>query len=319
MFKENIEYIVLPNTSIKVSRLCFGGCPMGGYGWGKSSEQNFIDAVHSALDNGINFFDTADVYGLGQSEITLGKALLGRRNEAVIATKFGCRRKDGKTYYDNSPEWINKALEESLKRLQTTYIDLYQVHYRDGKTPLIDVISALEKLKKEGKIKAYGISNVHVDEIKQLEKYRGYFSTIQDEYSLATRKNEQDLNRYRDICKLIPMTWGSLGQGILTGDIDENTTFEEGDRRLRPEYVNFHGEKFHHNLLIVNKLKELSQKYHKNIPSIAIRFILDSIKDSIVLVGVMSTKQLLDNKEALGWHLYKEDLDELNVVSEWKE
>ncbi|MCI6216642.1 MAG: aldo/keto reductase [Mollicutes bacterium] len=312
------DFVVIPNTNIRVSRICFGGCPMGGYGWGKSKEEDFIIAVQSALDNGINFFDTADIYGLGQSEITLGKALGSRRKEAVIATKFGCRRKDGKTYYDNSPEWIREALDNSLKRLQTDYIDLYQMHYRDSVTPISDIVKTLEALKKEGKIRAYGLCNLTKKDLNEIESFPQCFSTLQDEYSLATRKNESFLNLYRNQLGIIPLTWGSLGQGILTGTIDENTVFDEGDRRLRPEYVNFHGDKFKHNLMIVEELKKLSSKYNKSVASIAIRFILDNIKDSVVLVGIMNKSELLANIEALNWHLSTDDLEKLDRVSQWK-
>ena len=112
-----MEYLTLHNSDLRVSRLCMGGCPMGGYGWGNVQEKELLDAVCAALDNGVNFFDTADTYGLGQSERTLGKALAGRRDQAVIATKFGVRVENGKTFYDNSPQWIVKACEESLKWL----------------------------------------------------------------------------------------------------------------------------------------------------------------------------------------------------------
>ena len=131
-----MEYIKLKNTDISVSRLCMGGCPMGGYGWGYVSENAVIATVHRAIDGGVNFFDTADTYGLGQSERTLAKALEGRRENVIIATKFGVRTEKGKTSYDNSPEYIEKALHNSLKRLNTDYIDLYQIHYRDTTTPL---------------------------------------------------------------------------------------------------------------------------------------------------------------------------------------
>lgn len=149
-----MEYITLKNTNISVSRLCMGGCPMGGYGWGNVSESELIDAVRAALDCGVNFFDTADTYGLGQSEKTLAKALSGDRNKAVIATKFGVRVENSKTFYDNSPEYIVKALDASLKRLGTDHVDLYQIHYRDGVTPLDAVVETLERQKKPVKYSA---------------------------------------------------------------------------------------------------------------------------------------------------------------------
>ena len=188
-----MEYITLKNSDLKVSRICMGGCPMGQYGWGKVQEKDLLDTVSAALDSGINFFDTADTYGLGTSEKTLAKALGNKRQDAVIADKFGVRVENGHTFYDNSPEWIRKALERSLKRLNTDYIDLYQIHYRDNKTPISEVVETLEDLKKKGYIRYYGLSNIHKGDLDELLGYRGRFVSFQDEYSLACRKNEEDI------------------------------------------------------------------------------------------------------------------------------
>lgn len=312
-----MEYITLKNSDLEVSRLCMGGCPMGGYGWGSNVlEQELVDAVHAALDNGVNFFDTADTYGLGQSEITLGKALKGRRDKAVIATKFGVHAKQGQpTCYDNSPEWIRSSVEGSLKRLGTDYIDLYQVHYRDEVTPIEVVSTTLEELKKKGYIRYYGLSNISDKDLPELLPLRGRFVSFQDEYSLACRKNEQDMLKLSDELSLTPLTWGSLGQGILTGKYDKNTKFGADDRRSRDIYVNFHGEKLLKNLEIVEVMKTIADEMNKTVASVAIRFILDHLRDSVVLVGVKRPQQLLSNIEAMGWELTKEQIELLDSVS----
>lgn len=312
-----MEYITLNNSDLKVSRLCMGGCPMGGYGWGSNvCENELIEAVHAAIDNGVNFFDTADTYGLGQSEITLGKALKGRRNNAVIATKFGVHAKKGfPTYYDNSPQWIKESLEGSLKRLNTDYVDLYQIHYRDEKTPLAVVIDTLDELKKKGYIRYYGLSNIHEKDIAEIESQSGKFVSFQDEYSLACRKNEDDIKNLSKHLSLTPLTWGSLGQGILTGKYDINTKFSEDDRRSRDIYVNFHGEKLCKNLKIVETMKKISHMNNKSVPSIAIRFILDYLTQSVVLVGIKRPSQLLSNIEAMGWNLTNEQINMLDEIS----
>ena len=188
-----MEYINLKNSDITVSRLCMGGCPMGGYGWGNVQEKELIDAVHAALNAGVTLFDTADTYGLGQSEITLGKALGSERKNVVIATKFGVRVENGKTFYDNSPEWIHTALDRSLRRLGTDYIDIYQIHYRDSKTEYSAVVETLEELKNKGKIRYYGLSNIHEYDSEEINPKVGSFVSFQDEYSLACRKNERDI------------------------------------------------------------------------------------------------------------------------------
>lgn len=311
-----MEYITIKNSDLKVSRICMGGCPMGGYGWGNTQENELIDAVYSAIDQGINFFDTADTYGLGQSERTLGKALGENREKVVLATKFGVRIENGKTFYDNSAKWIKTALEGSLKRLGTDYIDLYQVHYRDGNTQLEDVVDVLESIKKKGYIRYYGLSNIHQNDMQEITPFIGKFVSFQDEYSLACRKNEKDMLEISQKLKMTPLTWGSLGQGILTGKYTkDNVSFGSDDRRSRDVYVNFHGEKLTKNLAIVEVLKEIAVKYNKPVASVAIRFILDFLPDSVVLCGVKRPDQILGNIKGTDWKLEKDDLVRLDEAS----
>lgn len=311
-----MEYITLNNSVLNVSRLCMGGCPMGGYGWGAVQEDELIEAVHTALEQGVNFFDTADTYGLGQSEKTLGKALGTRREDVVIATKFGVRMGGGKTFYDNSPEWIAEACVSSLKRLGTDYIDLYQVHYRDGITPISAVVETLEELKHKGYIRYYGLSNIHSEDIAELKPYAGKFVSFQDEYSLACRKNENDMFEVSEKLQMNPLTWGSLGQGILTGKYTkENVNFGTDDRRSRDIYVNFHGDRLIKNLEIVKVMKQIAAKYEKPVSAVAIRYILDYLPESVVLCGAKRPDQVLGNVKSTGWKLDEYDLKLLDDVS----
>ncbi len=311
-----MQTVQIKKTDLEVSALCMGGCPLGGYGWGDVLRQDLIDAVRVALDNGINFFDTADTYGLGESERTLAEALGADKYNAVITTKFGVRVENGKTFYDNSREYIFKAVEGSLKRLDRDYIDLYQVHYRDGKTPLADVAESLEILKAQGKIRYYGLSNIHEEDKEELKKFTtNPFVSFQDEYSLACRKNESDMFSFRDEFSMTPFTWGSLGQGILSGKYDKNCKFEANDRRSRDIYVNFHGEKLLKNLEIVEVLKEIANETGKSVSSVAIRWILDYLKDSVVIVGAKSPKQVLQNAESLSFELTENQVKRLENIS----
>ena len=313
-----MEYIVLKNSDLKVSRLCMGGCPMGGYGWGNVEESELIRAVEAAVDNGVNFFDTAETYGLGQSEITLAKALGSNRQKVVINDKFGVHAKKGQpTFYDNSRDYIIEACEGSLKRLKTDYIDIYTVHYRDGKTPLCEVVDTLEYLKKQGKIRYFGLSNIFDDDKPELSQLKGKFVCFQNEYSLACKKNEKNIFDFSKNYALSPLTWGSLGQGILTGKYTlENTDFKSDDRRSRDIYVNFHGEKLRKNLEIVQVLKVLAEKYDTTVSSVAIRYILDRIPESSVLVGIKRPEQMLGNLKAMDWHLDEEDIRILTDISD---
>lgn len=294
-----MHYIPLKNSDLLVSRIALGGCPMGGYGWGQTNEKDFIDAIHTALDQGITLFDTADTYGLGESERVLAKGLGNHRHEVAIESKFGVRFSKEGTVYDNSPAYIREALEGSLRRLNTDYIDIYVIHYRDYSTPIEEVVDTLEALRKEGKVRYFGLSNVTKESAAELLPYRGKFVCCQDEFSLVCRKHEEDLLYLERELDVTPMTWGSLGQGILSGKYDRNCSFGADDRRSRDVYVNFHGEKLEENLRIVDELRVSAANQGISVPAAAIRWILDTLKDSVVLVGAKRPSQVLSNCEAV--------------------
>ena len=309
-----MEYINLKNSDLKVSRVCMGGCPMGGYGWGDVQEQELLDAIHVAMEHGLNFFDTADTYGLGQSERTLAKGLGSKRKDVVIESKFGVRTGVGKTVYDNSPAYIREALEGTLQRLNTDYVDIYTIHYRD-ETPIEDVVDTLVRLREEGKVRYFGLSNIHEDGLAELLPYKGMFVNCQDEYSLACRKFEADLNKVAEEMQLNPLTWGSLGQGILTGKYDRDTMFGSNDRRSRDIYVNFHGDKLMKNLDIVDVMRPIAEAHGVSVAAVAVRYILDYLKDSVVLVGAKRPSQILGTLEAIGWNLSQDEIQKLDEIS----
>lgn len=312
----DIECIYVPALNKMISRLGFGCCPMGGHGWGITDEKELIRAVHTALDHGINLFDTADIYGIGVSEKVLGKALRGRRHKAVIATKFGVRREQGKIFYDNSLKWTKQALDLSLSRLQTEYIDLYQMHYWDGKTPIDEVFSFLDDFRKAGKILAFGVTNIDlVDKgfVQPIDK----LTTFSFEHSLANRIHESQIYSMHEKLRLCFLSWGSLGQGILSGKYDQNIKFAENDRRRREVCCNFYGKKLEHNLRIVDYIRTILPYYeNKTIVQIAIRWILDQIAFSIALTGIKRKEQLMENLGALNWRLNKEHLVKLCELSD---
>ena len=307
-----MQTITLKNSDLRVSRICMGGCPLGGYGWGETQDRELTGAVRRALEVGITFFDTADTYGLGHSETLLGRALGADRSRVTVATKFGVRVENGRTFYDNSPRWLRQACRDSLQRLGTDYIDLYQIHYRDGVTPLEQVVEALEQLKAEGMIRYYGLSNIHGEDIRELRRFSGQFVSFQDEYSLACRKNEKDIRDFSRELSLTPMTWGSLGQGILTGKYDENSVFGADDRRSRPIYENFHGEKLRKNLRIVEVLKKIAAAHGRTAAETAVQFILDYIPGSVALCGAKRPEQVMGTAD---WSLSAQELQLLDEVS----
>lgn len=311
-----MEYIQLRNSDLTVSRICMGGCPMGGYGWGEVHEEDLLEAVHTALDLGVNFFDTADTYGLGQSEKTLAQGLGSNRQKVVIQTKFGVRAQKGKnTFIDNTPAYIQQALENSLRRLNTDYIDIYVVHYWDQKTHPAEIVAELEKQKQAGKIRYYGLSNARPEVLALCQPFQGKFVTSQHEFSLCCRKWEAEIRQTVDMMDVTPLTWGSLGQGMLSGKYDENTVFGENDRRRREVYTNFHGEKLKHNLRIVKELREVAANHERSCSATAVRFILDLFPNGIPIVGIKNAAQLRDIVSAQDWHLTWNEMTNLNRIS----
>ena len=289
---------------------------MGGYDWGETREHELILAIQTALEEGVNFFDTADTYGLGQSERTLAKGLKGRRQDVVIQTKFGVRARRGEpTVIDNSPAYLREALEGSLRRLETDYIDIYVVHYWDQKTDPGEIVAELIRQREKGKIRYFGLSNARPDALALCAPYRGQFVTSQHEFSLCCRKWEAEIQQTERTLDATPMTWGSLGQGILTGKYNEQSVFGENDRRRRPVYVNFHGEKLKQNMRIVEALRQVSAAHGKTCAAAAIRFIMDLMPTAIPIAGVKNAHQLRENLSAQDWNLSLEEVTLLNRLS----
>jgi len=310
-----MDYYKLKNGIAELSVLGFGCGPMGLYDYGHVRESEVIQAVHIALERGVTLFDTADIYGLGTAEIILGKALVDKRSKAKIATKFGVRKDEqGNTFYDNSSLWIDKALEASLKRLNTDYLDLYQIHYHDKNTPLDGLFEILEKKCDQGKILSYGITNIY-DLTTPLPPNLVSFST---EYSLCNREHEGTISTLLNKHNLAFFSWGSLGQGILSGIYDKDAVFPDNDRRSRSTYRNFHGEKFLHNLEIVKIMKIIGEEIGKTLPQIAIRWILDNTKHkTTVLLGIKRPSDIESVLGVFDWQLTREHLQRLNSVSEY--
>lgn len=301
----------------RLSRLGFGGCPIGGYGWGKVDDDKSAAAIHTALDKGINFFDTADTYGLGHSERILSQSLGKHRHEVVIASKFGVRQTaDGRTIKDIRPSYLRSALESSLKRLRLECLPLYYIHWPDGITPIEDAIAELELCRQEGKIGSIGISNFTPDELRRACKVAPIaFAQIQ--YSLVDRTAAEDLLVVSNELKVPLVTWGSLAQGLLTGKFNSQTKFNSEDRRAR--YDNFQGEKFLRNLSLVNILQGIARRLEMTPSQIAMRWLLDTPGVESVLFGAKTPRQVEENILAAGdWRLSDEDYQRLKSHSSSK-
>lgn len=310
-----MEYLRFNKPSVNISRVGFGCCPLGGHGWGETNEKDFFDAISHAIDLGINFFDTADVYGLGLSEKRLGKIIKSQRQKVIIGSKFGVRfDSKGNRFFDNSKAWLKEALHGSLKRLSTDYIDLYQVHYWDGLTPLAELFESLEQCIKEGKILKYGVSNINIEEHASINLSN--LSTFSFEFSLIARHNESIIKKmFHKNKDILFLSWGSLAQGLLSGKYEKTMKFPDNDRRSRETYPNFRDRNFEKNLSIVEELKKIQQDFYpdKTISQIAIRWILDYFPFSVSLVGIKNSEQIYDIANCLEWYLDMKHVESLNL------
>jgi myo-inositol catabolism protein IolS len=280
-----------------VSRLAFGCEQLGGYEWGQVEPQQVVTAIELAIAAGVTLFDTADCYGRGESEIRLGRALAQCRERLTLATKFGVRFTDsGSVWYDSSPQWAQAALEGSLRRLGTDWIDLLQMHYWDGVTPLNALFESLEILRQQQKIRWYGVSNYVPDSI-DTAAYPGLVSASL-EYSLVERVSESVVRRLSD-AGLTFLAYGTLGQGILSGKYTRDVRFGGGDRRARPTYRNFHGERLVRNSRIVRILTSQARELAATPSQLAIAWVLHKLPGSVAIVGIKRPEQLRDALGAL--------------------
>ena len=305
-----IESILLSGTNIRTSRIAFGCDALGEFGWGTVDTAEIISAIEMALELGINFFDTADIYGYGKSEENLAVAIEGKRHNVVISSKFGMRPKDGGgSYLDSSPDWINRAILESLARLKTDYIDLYQLHWWDQKTHPEEIIDTLESLKSKGMIRAYGITNDYVDFF--LKGFKN-ISTFSAQFSLLEATKYEKISDYSNNSTFL--SWGSLAQGFLSGKYRKITKFQSGDRRNSNNYRSFDPEVFKHNLKVLEILDKYSSS-KENHSATAIRWILDLLPNSIALVGIKNREQLNTIARVFDIDIKEEQLRELNMFS----
>jgi aryl-alcohol dehydrogenase-like predicted oxidoreductase len=309
-----MEFVNIPGTSIRASRIALGTWAIGGWMWGGSDEREAIKTIHAALDRGINLIDTAPVYGFGRSEEIVGKALAidGRRKGAIIATKAGLDWKDGKPFRNARKTRIVEEVENSLRRLQTDVIDLYQVHWPDPNTPIAEVADAMAALHRAGKIRAIGVSNFSPTQMEEFRKVAPLHAA-QPPYNLFERAIEQDVLPYcreRDIAVL---AYGSLCRGLLSGRMSESTAFTGDD--LRKSDPKFQAPRFAQYLAAVEQLDRLAkERFGKQVIDLAVRWVLDRNKMNIALWGARRADQLSPIGDALGWKISSQVMAEIDQI-----
>ncbi|MBC8528629.1 aldo/keto reductase [Christensenellaceae bacterium NSJ-44] len=306
----------LGKSGIKVSAIAVGSWALGGGpAWGDNDEKQSIAALHSAFDHGINLVDTAPTYGLGLSETIVGKALQGRRDKVVLATKCGLGLdKPGGTQRVNRGEYesIMSQVEESLTRLNTDYIDLYQIHWPDYLTPVDETMAALVKLKEQGKIRAIGVSNFD-EALLAAAMDCGQIDCQQPQYSLLHTVNEpiMEFGAQRGVGVL---SYGSLGSGVLSGKYKEKPVFPQGDAR-NAMYAPFFQEPMWTKITqLLDVLRQIAQAHEVPVGQVAINWSLKHPYMTAALVGVRTPEQAAQNAAAGDWELTDEEFDTINAA-----
>jgi aryl-alcohol dehydrogenase-like predicted oxidoreductase len=296
-----MERIEIGTSGVETSRIGVGTWAIGGWMWGGTDEVQSIATIRAAVERGVTLIDTAPVYGFGESEEIVGKALAGDlRHKAQIATKAGLAWKDGKVYRDSRPERIRQEIEDSLRRLRTDVIDLYQVHWPDLETPIEETARVMEELRTEGKIRAIGVSNYSP---AQMEAFRGGagLDAVQPPYNLFEREIEADVLPYAFATGLTVLSYGALCRGLLSGRMTAETKFEGDDlRKIDPKFLS---PRFAQYLAAVAALSTYAQEhYGKSVLALAVRWVLDQ-GHTIALWGARRPDQLDPVHEIEGWHI----------------
>jgi len=308
-----MESAIIAGTSLKVSRVAIGTWAIGGWLWGGTNEAESIATIRAAVGHGINVIDTAPVYGFGRSEEIVGKAIAEGhlRSNVIIATKTGLEWQGDRVSRNASRARIMREIDDSLRRLQTDYIDVYQVHWPDPVVAIEETADAMLTLFNQGKIRAIGVSNFSVDQMKRFRRVAP-LHVLQPPYNLFERGIETDLLPYCRENNIAMFGYGALCRGLLSGRMRADTVFSGDDlRRTDPKFVK---PRFGQYLAAVQKLDQFAQqRFGKRIIHLAIRWMLDQ-GITTALWGARHPDQLRPVNEVTGWRLDASTLSEIDRI-----
>jgi aryl-alcohol dehydrogenase-like predicted oxidoreductase len=297
-----MQATTLERRKIGALEVSLAGLGCNNFGWRTDAAQS-ARVVDTALDAGINFFDTADIYDKGHSEDFLGRALAGRRQEAVIATKFGMKFDD--THQGARPEYVLQSAEDSLRRLGTDYIDLYQIHQPDPNTPIADTLGALHKLVEAGKVREIGCSNFSAAQIREA----GSFVSVQNQYSLFHREPEAEVLPECKKRGMAFLPFFPLANGLLTGKYRKGQSLPKGSRGD----AGFGPKVFtEENLEAVERLTKFAESRGHSVLELAFSWLAARPAVASVIAGATSPEQVKANAVAPRWKLSAADLQEIN-------
>ncbi|MBR8833172.1 MAG: aldo/keto reductase [Stigonema ocellatum SAG 48.90 = DSM 106950] len=309
-----MEFTQFGQTDLKVSKICFGTWQAGG-DWGSVEEADNKAAIRKALELGINFFDTAQAYGFGASEKLLSEALKDElhnsRDKIVIATKGGLRKEGNQVLRDCSSKWLRQGLEDSLRFLNTDYIDIYQMHWPDPHTPFEETAKVLDEFVKEGKIRYVGVSNYDADQMAEFEKTRK-IDALQPPYHLFRREIEKDILPYCQEHGIGVLVYGPMAHGLLTGSLTPDWKFSEDDWRSKSKL--FQGESFRKNLEVVNKLQKFAEERGHTVAQLAVAWTLANPVVDVAIVGARRPKHIEGTAAAAEFHLPEADLQQIEEI-----
>ncbi len=320
----------LGKSGVKVTPMIFGAWAVGGWMWGGSDEKTSIDAIKASIDAGVSTIDTAAIYGMGHSESLVAKAIAGYpREKVVIATKCGMRWDDPKgegidpwsqkspdgrdvvIRKNSKPSSIFYEVEESLKRLRTDYIDLYQIHWPDTSTPLEDSFTAMEKLRQQGKIRAIGVSNYDVAQMRRAMT-AGPLASLQPPYSVLRRGIEKEILPFCRENHIGVIVYSPLERGLLTGDVTPDRKFPPGDHRN--EHKLFTIENRRKILAALELIRPIAEKYKANFAQLMINYTMSVPGITAALVGARTSEQAVSNAFAMSFDITDEERSRIAAV-----
>ncbi|AWV35415.1 aldo/keto reductase [Paenibacillus odorifer] len=304
--------ITLGKTNLQVLPLGLGANAVGGHNlFPGLNDETGRNIVRSALDHGINFIDSAFIYGPGRSEELIGEVLKerGGRDNVVIATKGAHVITGDKITLDNSPAFLRQSVEDSLKRLQTDYIDLYYIHFPDESTPKDEAVGELQKLKDEGKIRAIGVSNFSIDQLKEANK-DGHVDVLQSHYNLLHRDAEQDLLPYTQEHGISFVPYFPLASGLLGGKYKQGDTFSD----IRKNDPLFQGETFAKNLEKVDKVRHIANAKGVEVAHVVLAWYLTVPSIDALIPGAKRPEQIVSNLETLKVQLTPEEIKTIDSI-----
>jgi myo-inositol catabolism protein IolS len=315
-----VEFRRFGRTDLKVSALGFGCWEIGGT-YGRIDEGEFRRSVARAIDSGVTCFDTAEAYGMGVSEEALARALGDRRNDVVIATKFGVGYEEMPNRRDSSRGRVLASIDNSLRRLRTDHVDIYLVHWPDMDTPLDETMRALDDIVGQGKARYIGVSNFRLAQVEECMRLRR-IDVVQYAWNMFDRRMQTEIFPYCAAQQIAAMAYGSLAYGMLSGTFHRGMSFDENDWRSRGGMLGslnlfrtlFGPEHFPRNLAAVDELKSLAAKYGKSLPQFALRWTLSNPVVGMALVGFRTPAEVTENLGALGWEISNADMAEIDAI-----